>query len=77
MAGGIRRASVGSHFLVAPSSTPERLAATVEALRGFVYGAEALGRGMRCRRRHPVGRVKAVSDIPVSVWCAVARFKPR
>ena len=26
-------------FLVAPSSTPERLARTVEASRGFVYAA--------------------------------------
>ena len=30
-------------FLVAPSSTPERLAATVEASRGFVYAASTMG----------------------------------
>ena len=30
-------------FLVAPSSTPERLATTVEASRGFVYAASTMG----------------------------------
>ncbi len=30
-------------FLVAPSSTPERLAATVQASRGFVYAASTMG----------------------------------
>ena len=30
-------------FLVAPSSTPERLAKTVEASRGFVYAASTMG----------------------------------
>ena len=30
-------------FLVAPSSTPERLARTVEACRGFVYAASTMG----------------------------------
>ena len=30
-------------FLVAPSSTPERLAATAKASRGFVYAASTMG----------------------------------
>ena len=30
-------------FLVAPSSTPERLARTVDACRGFVYAASPMG----------------------------------
>jgi tryptophan synthase alpha chain len=30
-------------FLVAPSSTPERLAATAQASRGFVYAASTMG----------------------------------
>src|SRR6185312_11149147 len=30
-------------FLVAPSSTPQRLATTVEASRGFVYAASTMG----------------------------------
>ncbi|QUR67395.1 tryptophan synthase subunit alpha [Mycobacterium spongiae] len=63
-------------FLVAPSSTPERLAATVEASRGFVYAASTMGvTGARdaVSQRAPelVGRVKAVSEIPVGVGLGV------
>ena len=57
-------------FLVAPSSTPERLAATVNASRGFVYAASTMGvTGARdvVSNAAPelVRRVKEVSDIPV------------
>ena len=50
-------------FLVAPSSTPERLARTVEASRGFVYAASTMGvTGARDVVSHAapelVGRVK-------------------
>ena len=63
-------------FLVAPSSTPQRLAATVEASRGFVYAASTMGvTGARdvVSNAAPelVGRVKAVSDIPVGVGLGV------
>lgn len=63
-------------FLVAPSSTPERLAATVEASRGFVYAASTMGvTGARdvVSNAAPelVARVKAVSDIPVGVGLGV------
>ena len=63
-------------FLVAPSSTPERLAATVEASRGFVYAASTMGvTGARdavsVAAPELVGRVKAVSDIPVGVGLGV------
>ncbi|BDB42890.1 tryptophan synthase alpha chain [Mycobacterium kiyosense] len=63
-------------FLVAPSSTAERLAATVEASRGFVYAASTMGvTGARdvVSQAAPelVGRVKAVSDIPVGVGLGV------
>jgi len=59
-------------FLVAPSSTPERLARTVEACRGFVYAASTMGvTGARdvVSNAAPelVRRVKDVSDIPVGV----------
>ena len=59
-------------FLVAPSSTPERLARTVEASRGFVYAASTMGvTGARDVVSHAapelVGRVKEISDIPVGV----------
>ncbi|MDT5146271.1 MAG: tryptophan synthase alpha chain [Mycobacterium sp.] len=63
-------------FLVAPSSTPQRLAMTVEASRGFVYAASTMGvTGARDAVSHAapelVGRVKAVSDIPVGVGLGV------
>lgn len=63
-------------FLVAPSSTPERLAMTVEASRGFVYAASTMGvTGARdvVSNAAPelVRRVKAVSDMPVGVGLGV------
>jgi tryptophan synthase alpha chain len=63
-------------FLVAPSSTPERLAATVRASRGFVYAASTMGvTGARdavsVAAPELVRRVKAVSDIPVGVGLGV------
>ncbi|OBK27192.1 tryptophan synthase subunit alpha [Mycobacterium asiaticum] len=63
-------------FLVAPASTPERLASTVEAARGFVYAASTMGvTGARdavsTAAPELVGRVKAVSDIPVGVGLGV------
>ncbi|HKP44469.1 tryptophan synthase subunit alpha [Mycobacterium sp.] len=63
-------------FLVAPSSTPERLAATVEASRGFVYAASTMGvTGARdavsVAAPELVSRVKALSDIPVGVGLGV------
>jgi tryptophan synthase alpha chain len=63
-------------FLVAPSSTPERLARTVAASRGFVYAASTLGvTGARdaVSQAAPelVRRVKEISDIPVGVGLGV------
>ncbi|WP_199256273.1 tryptophan synthase subunit alpha [Mycolicibacterium mengxianglii] len=63
-------------FLVAPSSTPERLATTVMASRGFVYAASTMGvTGARDAVSNAapelVARVKAVSDIPVGVGLGV------
>jgi tryptophan synthase alpha chain len=63
-------------FLVAPSSTPERLAATVSASRGFVYAASTMGvTGARdaVSNMAPelVARVRAISDIPVGVGLGV------
>jgi tryptophan synthase alpha chain len=63
-------------FLVAPSSTPERLASTAEASRGFVYAASTMGvTGARdavsVAAPELVGRVKAVSVIPVGVGLGV------
>ena len=63
-------------FLVAPSSTPQRLVTTVEASRGFVYAASTMGvTGARDAVSNAapelVSRVKAVSDIPVGVGLGV------
>ncbi len=63
-------------FLVAPSSTPQRLAMTVEASRGFVYAASTMGvTGARDVVSHAapelVGRVKEISDIAVGVGLGV------
>lgn len=63
-------------FLVAPSSTPERLAMTVQASSGFVYAASTMGvTGARdavsTAAPELVGRVRAVSDIPVGVGLGV------
>ncbi|QEN14516.1 tryptophan synthase subunit alpha [Mycolicibacterium sp. ELW1] len=63
-------------FLVAPSSTPERLAKTVQASRGFVYAASTMGvTGARdavsSAAPELVRRVKEVSDIPVGVGLGV------
>jgi tryptophan synthase alpha chain len=63
-------------FLVAPSSTPERLARTVEASRGFSYAASTMGvTGTRdvVSQAAPdlVARVREISDIPVGVGLGV------
>ena len=63
-------------FLVAPSSTPQRLADTVAASRGFVYAASTMGvTGARdvVSQAAPelVRRVKKISDIPVGVGLGV------
>jgi tryptophan synthase alpha chain len=63
-------------FLVAPSSTPERLAKTVEATRGFVYAASTMGvTGARdavsSAAPELVARIKEVSDVPVGVGLGV------
>lgn len=63
-------------FLVAPSSTPQRLAETVQASRGFVYAASTMGvTGARDAVSNAapelVNRVKAISDIPVGVGLGV------
>jgi tryptophan synthase alpha chain len=63
-------------FLVAPSSTPERLATTVQASRGFVYAASTMGvTGARdavsVAAPELVRRVKALSDVPVGVGLGV------
>ncbi|WP_322921815.1 tryptophan synthase subunit alpha [Nocardioides renjunii] len=64
-------------FLVAPSSTDERIALTAEASRGFVYAAAVMGvTGARDATSDLAGplvrRVRATGDIPVAVGIGVS-----
>jgi len=76
------RAATDAHgvdrvFLVAPSSTDERIAAVARATTGFVYAASTMGvtgaRGaVGSAARGLVARVRAVSDLPVAVGLGVS-----
>jgi tryptophan synthase alpha chain len=64
-------------FLVAPSSTDARLAATTAACRGFVYAASTMGvTGVRtsvgAAAEVLVTRTRAVTDLPVCVGLGVS-----
>ena len=64
-------------FLVAPSSTPERLQLVTSACRGFVYAASTMGvTGARTSvdadARGLVERVRGVTDLPVCVGLGVS-----
>ena len=63
-------------FLVAPSSTPERLAVVTQACTGFVYTASTMGvtgaRGsVGASAPALVARVRAATDLPVCVGLGV------
>jgi tryptophan synthase alpha chain len=64
-------------FLVAPSSTDQRLRTTAEACRGFVYATSVMGvTGAREQTSSAapelVARVRAVSELPVAVGLGVS-----
>jgi tryptophan synthase alpha chain len=64
-------------FLVAPSSTDERLAMTVASCRGFVYATAVMGvtgaRESSSELAGPlVARVRAAADLPVGVGLGVS-----
>jgi len=64
-------------FLVAPSSTPERLTRATSACRGFVYAASTMGvTGTRTSvgsaAEGLVARTRAVTDVPVCVGLGVS-----
>ncbi|HSK25431.1 MAG TPA: tryptophan synthase subunit alpha [Jiangellales bacterium] len=72
-----RRADVDTVFLVAPSSTDERIAMTARACRGFVYAASTMGvTGARSAVAGTaatlVSRVRAATDLPVAVGLGVS-----
>jgi tryptophan synthase alpha chain len=64
-------------FLVAPTSTLERLATVGQASRGFVYCVSTTGvtgerAGLPAELADLVGRVKAASSVPVAVGFGVS-----
>jgi tryptophan synthase alpha chain len=64
-------------FLVAPSSTPQRLKDTTAACRGFVYAASTMGvTGVRSSvgdaAQVLVDRTRAVTDLPICVGLGVS-----
>ncbi|MQA76866.1 MAG: tryptophan synthase subunit alpha [Streptosporangiales bacterium] len=64
-------------FLVAPSSTDDRIKSTVDACRGFVYAASLMGvTGARdtvdAQGAALVDRVRPVTDLPVGVGLGVS-----
>lgn len=64
-------------FLVAPSSTDERIAAVTSVTRGFVYAASTMGvTGARATVSETasalVGRVRVATDLPVAVGLGVS-----
>ncbi len=68
---------VASIFLVAPSSTDERLALTTRSCTGFVYAASTMGvTGARDQvggaAQHLVTRTRAVTDLPIGVGLGVS-----
>jgi tryptophan synthase alpha chain len=72
-----REHGLDSVFLVAPSSTEERIALTVEACRGFVYAASTMGvTGTRAAvgtaAATLVARTRRVTDLPVAVGLGVS-----
>jgi tryptophan synthase alpha chain len=72
-----RQHDLDTVFLVAPSSTAERIAMTVDACRGFVYAASTMGvTGTRSRvgaaAASLVQRTRAVTDLPVAVGLGVS-----
>ena len=70
------REQIAPIFLVAPSSSEERIASTAAATRGFLYAASTMGvTGARDAvsgtATELVGKVRAHSDLPVGVGLGV------
>ncbi len=64
-------------FLVAPSSSPERIAMTVAACRGFVYATAVMGvTGARAETSTAapplVARIREATDLPIGVGLGVS-----
>ena len=72
-----RAAKVNSIFVVAPSTTNDRLKLVTEKCSGFIYAASLMGvTGARVSvsagAQDLVGRIRVVSDLPVAVGLGVS-----
>jgi tryptophan synthase alpha chain len=72
-----RAADLDTVFLVAPSSTDERIALTAKASRGFLYAASTMGvtgarEAVADTAAALVARVRRVTDLPVAVGLGVS-----
>lgn len=72
-----RAAEVNSIFVVAPSTTNERLKLVTQKCSGFIYAASLMGvTGARVSvssgAQDLVGRIRAVSELPVAVGLGVS-----
>ena len=68
---------IATIFLVAPTSTPERVELIARNSTGFVYYVSRTGvtgerAGIESSVREKVGRIKAVTDIPVAVGFGIS-----
>lgn len=75
--GAARQAGVDTIFLVAPTSTPERLSLVTDSCRGFVYCVSVTGvtgarRSVGARVPDLVARVKSATSLPVAVGFGVS-----
>lgn len=75
--GACRREGLDTVFVVAPSSTDERIALVSSVASGFVYAASTMGvTGTRAsvgkRAEGLVGRVREATDLPVAVGIGVS-----
>ncbi|MGE0132006.1 MAG: tryptophan synthase subunit alpha [Blastocatellales bacterium] len=74
---GMRRAGLDTVFLVAPTSTDERIKLIAEYSTGFIYvvartGVTGMRENISVKVRELVGRVRRYSDLPVAVGFGIS-----
>jgi tryptophan synthase alpha chain len=72
-----QKAGLGLTFLLAPTSTPERIRVVANATTGFIYAVSVTGvtgarSGLPVEVPAMLGRIKAVTDTPVAVGFGVS-----
>lgn len=74
------KSGVAAIFLVAPTSTPERVKDIIGKSRGFIYyvsltGVTGVRRALPAGIKANIGRIKAISDKPVAVGFGVSNAR--